>query len=328
MRDFLFPDLHLFKDPFNSTAIPGKGGRAPSHGGFRSRSGTINQTPPSPPPGLSVSNLNNQQPRKERTKARAGPGGSARAGMRRGGRPNPTPRPPPLQKRFPRTGGPRRPPPHAPGHEVHGTTGAPPGRRRRLPRPPRRPRPTGTPAGAAVQPSGAEGPREPRSRSQHNGLSSDTPALPPRAPVRSGGEETPAAAPQRGERPEAAKQTRHQAKGQSRTYSLSRSILPRAPGSLRRRPRRPPLSNSQPPSLPSLPSQGGGAGGRPHHVTRAAPPSPRRGARAPRPRDAASQRPPLARARHHVTRPPPAGSPVPPPPPPGPGARSPLAPAT
>ncbi|XP_063029558.1 basic proline-rich protein-like [Melospiza melodia melodia] len=84
----------------------------------------------------------------------------------------------------------------------------------------------------------------------------------------------------------------------------------------------------------------GGAGGRPHHVTRAAPPSPRRAARAPRPRDPASHRPPLARAPHHVTRPPPAGSPVtwppppsrahPPPPrvppPPGPGARSPLAP--
>ncbi|XP_041344858.1 translation initiation factor IF-2-like [Pyrgilauda ruficollis] len=85
MRDFLFPDLHLFKDPSNSTAIPGKGGRAPSHGGFRSRSGTINQTPPSPPPRFSISNLNNQRPRKERTKARAGPGGSARAGMRRGG---------------------------------------------------------------------------------------------------------------------------------------------------------------------------------------------------------------------------------------------------
>lgn len=113
MRDFLFRDLHLFKDPFNSTTIPGKGGRAPSHGGFRSRSGTINQTPPSPPPRLSISNLNNQRPRKARTKARTGPGGSARTGMRWGGAAKPTAAPAPVREALPQN---RGAPPPAPAH--------------------------------------------------------------------------------------------------------------------------------------------------------------------------------------------------------------------
>lgn len=185
MRDFLFPDLHLFKDPFNSTAIPGKGGRAPSHGGFRSRSGTINQTPPIPPRLVSPFQTSTITSR-GKSAQRRGPGrGALPAQGCGGGAAKPTAAPAPVTEALPRTGGPRRPPPHAPRHEVRGTPGAPPGRRRRLPRPPSRPQPTGTLAGAAAQSPGAEAPRETRSRPQHGGSPPDTPTPPPRAPVRS-----------------------------------------------------------------------------------------------------------------------------------------------
>lgn len=51
---FCFQIFTSLKIPSTAPHIPGKGGRAPSHGGFRSRSGAVNQTPPSPPPARSV----------------------------------------------------------------------------------------------------------------------------------------------------------------------------------------------------------------------------------------------------------------------------------
>lgn len=93
-RLFCFQTFTSLKIPSTARRSPGcvwKGGRAPSHGGFRSRSGTINQTPPSPSsprclhfkPQQSTGRGKSAQ---RRGPGRAGPGGSARAGMRRQGR--------------------------------------------------------------------------------------------------------------------------------------------------------------------------------------------------------------------------------------------------